>query len=305
MEDIQMTTDYTYNYDYDYKVSVFGNDAAGRLNIFFCISIIIVVLFNLFLMVTIFLDRNTHGKTRSLSLLNYMLNYVLIALVIYFKGLHVYIVRDLPKYHCLFINIFLYAVNDGDKYFIIPLCCEFIVKYFKPRKYENQIFLIIQSVLIGILWIFNWIKSLVFFLAFSNFSTNNCFLLFQSNAAIAQFILALLLLITILIFIGLLIYIAIKGRDQEMMKSPLITLLIITIVTVILYLASYIFGIGILGRMLSKSFNIHRVINVVVFLLLPFLWLFDATIRQSIRTLYSRKYTKSNGHPSHELTEIN
>ncbi|XP_036366295.1 uncharacterized protein LOC118766726 [Octopus sinensis] len=301
MEDISAN----YSYDYDYKVSVFGNDAAGRLNIFVCISIIIVILFNIFLMVAIFLDRKSHGKTRSLSLLNYLLNYTLVALFVYFQSLHVFIVRDLPKSHCVFINILAFVVNDGDKYFIFPLCCEFIVKYFRPSKYENQIFLIIQSVLIGILWVFICIKNLVIILAFSNFSTGVCFPYLYSNVIVAQSIISILLVIAMLVFVGLLIYIAIKSKEQEMMKSPLITLIIITAVTIILLILVILKEDGLLGHYRSPLFVVYRVISLGSFLLLPFLWLFDFTITQSIRKLCSEKCKKHKDHPSHELTEIN
>ncbi|XP_014770522.1 uncharacterized protein LOC106869328 isoform X2 [Octopus bimaculoides] len=294
-----------YSYDYDYKVSVFGNDAVGRLNIFICISIIIVILFNVFLMVAIFLDRKSHGKTRSLSLLNYLLNYALVALFVYFQSLHVFIVRDLPKSHCLFITILAFVVNDGDKYFLIPLCCDFIMKYFRPSKYENQIFLIIQSVLIGILWVLICIKNLVLILAFSNLSTNSCFFYLYINAIVAQFVISILLLIAMLVFIGLLIYIAIKSKEQEMMKSPLITLIIITAVTIILLILTTLNDAGFMGHYRSPLFVMYRVMSLGSFLLLPFLWSFDFTIRQSIRKLCSEKCKKHKDHPSHELTEIN
>ncbi|XP_052830116.1 uncharacterized protein LOC128246974 isoform X2 [Octopus bimaculoides] len=304
---MEVTTNqsYDYHFEYEYEYEVFRNDAFGRLNIFMCISIIIVVLFDIFLIVAVFLDRKSHGKTRSLSLLNYFLNYALVALFAYFQSLHVFIVRDLPKSHCLFIVILAYTVNEGDKYFLIPLCCEFIVKYFRPSRYENQIFLIIQSVLIGILWVFISIKTLVIILAFSHQPSNGCYVSYYNSAIVAQFVISILLLIAMLVFIGFLIYIAIKSKEQEMMKSQVITLIIITIVTVILYFLNNMIVAGFVGLMHANFFVIDRVTNIVIFLLLPFLWLFDATIRQSIRNLCSRKYTKSNGHPSHELTEIN
>ncbi|XP_036366294.1 uncharacterized protein LOC118766725 [Octopus sinensis] len=304
---MEVVTNYSYEYEleHEYEYRVFGNDATGWLNIVLCISIIIVVLFDLFLMVAIFLDRKSHGKRRSLSLLNYLLNYALDAVFAYFQSLHIFIVQDLPKSHCLFIVILSYAFNDGVKYFLIPLCCEFIVKYFSPSRYENQIFLIIQSVLIGTLWVFISIKALVMFLAFSYHRSNSCYIHLDSSAIQAQFIMGILLMIAMLVFVGLLIYIAIKSKEEEMMKSQVKTLIIITAVIITLFFLNYVIGAGFVGLTYTTLAIIYRVTNIAIFLLLPFLWLFDTTIRQSIRNLCSRNYAKSKDHRPHELTEIN
>ncbi|XP_036366292.1 uncharacterized protein LOC115220941 isoform X1 [Octopus sinensis] len=304
MEDLQVTLDYNYDYDYTPKFSVFGDNIFGRSNIILCVSIILVILTNAFLMIAIFLDRKSHGKTRSLSLLNYMLNYALFTLFVYFQNIHLQLFLYFPTSACAFIFMTHSVLDEGSKYFLFPICCDFIVKYFQPSKYGNRKFLIIQYAVTGILWAFLWVKGLVMFLACSVFSPERCNISINSNfiTIMATFS---ILMITMLVYIGLLIYIAIKGRQCEMMKSPLRTLIIVVILAFISYLQQNLFELGVFPSFDDQTFLIYRYSHFVSFLVMSFLWILDATIRQSARKLCSKKCKESTDHSSHDITELN
>ncbi|XP_036366293.1 uncharacterized protein LOC115220941 isoform X2 [Octopus sinensis] len=300
MEDLQMTTA---NNDAD--TSIFGDDTFGRLNIFTCVSIILVILTNAFLMIAIFLDRKSHGKTRSLSLLNYMLNYALFALFIYFQNIHVYRFRDLPTSTCAFFVITHYVLEEGSKYFLFPICCDFIVKYFLPSKYESQKFLTIQYAMTGILWAFLWVLYLAVMLTLKKENPSSCFIYFENSFTTIINIFSVFVMIALLVFIGVLIYIAVRGKQCEMMKSPLRTLIVVLIFVLIFCLQRNLFALNIFPLFSVQMFINYWITFLVCFLLLPFIWLFDATIRQSVRKLWPGKCKESTDHPSHEKTELN
>ncbi|XP_036366227.1 uncharacterized protein LOC118766695 [Octopus sinensis] len=300
MEDIQMTA------DCDSNISLFRYEADEWLNFFVRVVTILIFLLNVFLIAAIFLDRKSHGKTRTLSLLNYMLNYALFALLYYFQNVHARVTRDLSQSSCLFIILSYAFLKEGHKYSLFPVCIDFIVKYFKPSKYENKSFLRTQFILIGIFWAFVLIKELVIILAFSEPGAYGCSVHLHINSKLAAFVIAILLTIAMLVFIGLLIYIAIKGKECEMMKSPLITFVIFVILVVILHLGKTLFYVGLWGAITYNIFFTYKLVHFVGFLLLPFLWFFDATIRRSIRKLCSGKRKKTVATPSLELTtELN
>lgn len=288
--------------DCDSNISLFRHEADQWLNLFIRIATILIFLLNAFLIAAIFIDRKSHGKTRTLSLLNYMLNYALFALIYYFQNVYVSTVRDLSQSSCLFI-ILLYAfLNEGHKYFLFPVCIDFIVKYFKPNQYENKTFLRIQCILIGIFWVFVLIKELVIILAFSEFSISVCSVRLHINSKRAAFVIGVLLMIAMLVFISLLIYIVMKGKNREMIKSPLISFISFVIFVAILHLGRILFFAELSRFIVNNIFFIYKLVYTVGFLLLPFLWFFDATIRQSIRKLCCEKGKKTVDTPPLELT---
>lgn len=108
-----MTVDYEYNFDYTKEFSVIRDNTFGHLNIFMCVSIILVILTNAFLMITILLDRKSHRKSRNLSLLNYMLNYALFTLFIYLENIHIHLFPYLPIPACAFIFMTHNVLDEG------------------------------------------------------------------------------------------------------------------------------------------------------------------------------------------------
>lgn len=283
---------------------IFDDKIFGPLHIFMCVSIILVILTNAFLMIAIFLDRKSHGKSRSLSLLNYMLNYALFALFIYFVNIFTYLFPGLPASTCVFFRLTYAVLDEGTKYFLFPICCDFIAKYFHPSKDENRKFLILHYTITGILLAFIWIKGLAVILIHSK-GVHNCHVYFDNHFHHLEKIFSTFVMIPMLVFVGVLIYIAIKGKQCEMMKSPLRTLIIFLILVTMICLQQILFSFNIFPLFSVKMFVTYQSVYLSVLLLLPFLWFFDATIRQSVRKLLSGKCKESTDHPSHELTQLN
>ncbi|XP_029647010.2 uncharacterized protein LOC115220942 isoform X1 [Octopus sinensis] len=276
------------------------------MNVSACVAAIVIFLFSALLTTAIFLDRGAFEKTRAFLLLNYMFNYTLFALFFYFHNVHIHIFGDLLQSTCLFI-ITLYSItNEGALYFILPICCDFIVKYFKPSKYESESFLRIQIIFTIVLWVFIWIKELLMILAFSDHGADQCYILLYLIYVLIHLAIESLYLITMLVFVCLLIYIAVKSRENDTMKISLITMIAIVIFVIILYSAETVAFVALYGVRQSTIFYAPQLLNMVRYVIVPFLLLSDVTIRRSIRKLYSGKCKKPTDPPSHEFTiELN
>ncbi|XP_052830114.1 uncharacterized protein LOC106869328 isoform X4 [Octopus bimaculoides] len=294
------------SYDYMNGTETVEIISFSWMNISSSVAAIVIFLLSALLTTAIFLDRKAYEKTRAFLLLNYMFNYTLFALFFYFHNVHIHIFTDLPQSTCLFIIILTSVTNDAALYFILPICCDFIVKYFKPSKYESHSFLHIQIILTVVLWVFIWIEDLILLLAASEYESEHCviFLHFVSLCIYSGTV--ILYIITMLVFVGLFIYIAVKSKECENIESRLITLIIVVTFIVLSCIVEIIFLIGIYANIKNPVYYLPFLLNMIRFVVVPFLLLFDATIRQSIRKLCSAKCKKPTSPVSHELTtELN
>ncbi|XP_014770523.1 uncharacterized protein LOC106869328 isoform X3 [Octopus bimaculoides] len=295
-----------YYYYYEYNSTFTEPSSSIWVNLSACVATIVIFLFSALLTTAIFLDRGAYGKTRSFLLLNYMFNYTLFALFFYFHNVHIHIFTDLPQSTCLFIIILTSVTNDAALYFILPICCDFIVKYFKPSKYESHSFLRTQIIFTVVLWVFIWIKELLMILAFSDYGVDQCYIFLHFISLCIHLAIESLYIVTMLVLVCLLIYIAVKSRENDTMKLSLITMIVIVIFVITLYSAETIVFVGLYGIIQITILYVPLLLNLIRFVIVPFLLLFDVTIRQSIRKLYSGKCKKPIRPPSHELTtELN
>ncbi|XP_036366290.1 uncharacterized protein LOC115220942 isoform X2 [Octopus sinensis] len=276
------------------------------MNIASSVAAIVIFLLSALLTTAIFLDRKAYEKTRAFLLLNYMFNYILFALFFYFHNVHIHIYTDLPQSTCLFIIILTSVTNDGTLYFILPICCDFIVKYFKPSKYESESFLYIQIILTIVLWAFIWIEDLLLLLAGSGYESEHCAVFLHSVSLWIYSGTVILYIIAMLVSVGLFIYVAVKGKERENIKSRLITLIIVVTFIILSCIGEIVISIAIYSNIENPVYYLPVLLNMIRFVVVPFLLLFDATIQQSIRKLCSGKCKKSRNPESDELTtELN
>ncbi|XP_036366291.1 uncharacterized protein LOC115220942 isoform X3 [Octopus sinensis] len=270
-----------------------------------CIAAIVITVFSLLLSIAIFLDRKAYEKTRSFLLLNYMFNYTLFAFLFYFRYAHVKIFTDLQASGCYAIFILCSVFEDGALYFLIPICYDFIVKYTNPSKHDSQSFLCPQIILTVVLWVFIWIKVLVMMLAYTSHKLNPCQIDLDASALYFHFAIVILYVIVLLVYLGMLINISVNNRGNDDTIVPLRTIITVVLVTMILYAIHNILFAVMYGGLMAKLFYSAFLIFLIKFIVVPFLWLSDPTIKQSIRTLCSRKCQSSDDFSPNELTKLN
>lgn len=285
----------------EYNSTTITEPVFNWISIITCIAIIVIFVLNALLAIAIFLDRRVYEKTRSFVLLTYVFNYTLFALFVYFRHVHIFIVYDLSLSSCLLIFILSSVAEEGALYFILPICCDIIVKYFRPNKYESQSFLCVQIILTVALWAFIWIKVLLMNLAGSSYEGDPCKIFLYPISYYIYLAIAALYILTMLVFVCLLINIAVKSRENDTTKSPLI---VIVIFIIVFYSIENITYFVMHKKVIERNLYIPFLIFLSRFLVVPFLWLSDTTLKRSIRKLCCGKRKDFTVPPSHELNDL-
>ncbi|XP_029647068.1 uncharacterized protein LOC115220990 [Octopus sinensis] len=272
------------------------------------ISAIVMFLFNGFLLFVIVQDRCSYRKAKCLASLNYILNYAFFALFYYFYTVHIHMYPDMPRSSCAFI-IFLYLVlEDGTKYFIFPLCIDFIVQHFMPNQHQKRKFIYFQLILIGGIWGVIFLKEI----ALSSSQPENeipfCIVMLSDVIIYSQLICTILFLCAVVVCLSLLLYIAIRNEEKPWKSFNVMgAVAVISVLLIVVHVISMSSTITMLAFIDSNGNNnsmakTSSIVHFIGSLLIPFAWLCDGAIRQSIWKLFTGKRSTPENQTVNELT---
>lgn len=270
------------------KISYFWKDAVA------CVCATIMFLFNGYLLCVVNQDRKAYRKCYSLPLLNYLLNYTFFGLFYYFYNVHIHIYENMSHSSCVFIHTMYIVFKDGTHCFILPICIDVIVQYFKPKLHEKQKFLTFQAIFLAVLWGILFTQTISIYSGTSEKDFNFCLLYVHVSLIWYQIGFALFFDCLLIICVILQLYIAAK-RDESLTLTfntlaAQTTIALFLIVFDVIYVSASIIMFVHIHSELMNLFNLVDFICMTASALLPFLWLCDSSIRQSIW----KKMTKGN-----------
>lgn len=270
------------------------------LNISQCVTTVAAFLLNAFLMTAILLDRRSYKKTRLISLTNYTLSYTLFSLITYFYMVHLGAFLSFKLSTCLLLAIIHEIFSEYVRYFMLPICCDYIVKYSWPKEYESGRFQRLQFIFIAVLWLSICVTKLILILAFTDYTIDSCFPLIPYNLYFTrvgfQFIFACLMVFCLFS----LVYTAVKCGDNEH-KSTTIALIIVVILWIVDSIKNGVFWARSWQLIHASAIYAPYTITLICFTLIPFAWLIDVNIRQSILRIFTERCKKSENVPQNEL----
>ncbi|XP_014770519.1 uncharacterized protein LOC106869328 isoform X1 [Octopus bimaculoides] len=270
------------------EISYFWKDAVA------CVCATIMFLYNGFLLCVVNQDKKTYRKCYSLPLLNYLLNYTFFGLFYYFYNVHIHIHEKMSHSSCVFIHTMYTVFKDGTRCFILPICIDVIVQYFKPKLHEKQKFLTFQAIFLAVLWGILFTQTISIYSGTSEKDLNFCLLYIHVSLIWYQLGFALFFDCLLIICVILQLYIAAKREEPLMLTfntlaAQTIIALFLTVLDVISISASIVMFVYIHSQLMNL-YNLVDFIYMIASVLLPFFWLCDSSIRQSIW----KKMTKGN-----------
>ncbi|GAB1611282.1 uncharacterized protein LOC115220990 [Argonauta hians] len=265
---------------------------------------IIAFLLSGFLLVVIIIDRQTYRKAQLLTSLNYMLNYVLFLVFEYFYTIHIHMLNKMPRSTCDFILVMFAVLEEGTKYFILPICIDFIIQHFRPSLHEKRNFVFYELIFMGALWAIIFIKEISVLLSDTDREERFCSVILTDKILYSQMIFTFLFLCAVVVCLSLLLYIVTVNR-QNLRKmfnelGATVTLLFLLIVIHVLYVSSTISQLS--GMQQHSLYEITFYVQMVGTKLLPLAWLCDGSIRNSIWRLLCGRCSTPRKQPEHELT---